>query len=282
MFIRYQTVEYAGNTYTKDRAYSFEERFNKNTGGILDNPFSSYREQEQSAEIPAMTFSPTIINDGRRLIISNQPSSFLNSQSKFNGHTSQYIIENVELSRLLPKNNVDSLRFLSALRMSATFPYILPQVSLPTEPRVQVMDSGIRDNFGFKITFQYLHAFRDWIEENTSGVIILQVRDTVKKHDKDPNQDNSILTRLTSPVGNVYGNFLQVHDYSHDQMLEYISESFEVPVKEYILELDSKNKNISLSWHLNTREKREVLDQLNTVAIQDRISEIIKDIKGEK
>ncbi len=278
MFIRYQNIEYKGQEYTRDRAYSFEERFNKNTGGILDKAMSEYRTEEYSAEIPMMSFNPTIINDGRRLLISNFPSSFLNSRNNSYSQSSEPIIENVELSRLLPDANPDSLRFLSVMRMSATFPYILPQVSLPTEPSVQVMDAGIRDNFGFKTTFQYLDSFREWIEENTSGVIIVQIRDNIKKQDEDANQDNSILTRLTSPVGNVYGNFLQIHDYTHDQMLQYVADTYTVPVKEYLVELDSQNKNISLSWHLNSREKQEVLEQLNTEETKKQIQDIIKEL----
>ena len=281
MFVRYQNIEYKGEEYTRDRAYSFEQRFNKNTGGILDKAISDYKAEEFQARIPMMSFSPTIINDGRRLLISNFPSSFLNSRNSSYANSSEPIVENVELSRLLPDANTDSLRFLSALRMSATFPYILPQVSLPTEPSVQVMDAGMRDNFGFKTTFQYLDTFRDWIEENTSGVVIIQIRDNIKKHDENAKQDNSILTRLTSPVGNVYGNFLQIHDYTHDQMLQYVANAYQVPVKEYMIELDSQNKNISLSWHLNSREKQEVMQQLDSEETQLQIQKIIEELSSQ-
>lgn len=279
IFIRYQHFEYEGKRYKKDRGHSFEERFNENTLGILDGPMSAYKEAEFNAEMPTIVLSPTIINDGRRLIISNHPASFLNSQNAYNGSTSQHIVENVELNRLLKDNTCENLRFLSALRMGATFPYILPQASLPTDPQIRIMDSGIRDNFGFKTTFQYLYSFQDWVEENTSGVVIIQIRDNLKKSNKLAGKDNSVINRLTSPVGNVYGNFTQVHDYTHDQMLQYMNNSFDVPVKEFIIEMDSRDRNISMSWHLTGREKKQVLDFLEEPQIQEQMDTIIKEIR---
>lgn len=277
IFIRYQKFEYAGKKYIRDRGLSFENRFNANTGQILDKPMSDYRKDEFSAKCPMFVMSPTIINDGRRLILANHDMSFLNAENKFNGNTSQRIIENVELNRLLPEHDPDDLRFLSALRMSSTFPYILPQASLPTEPYVKIMDSGIRDNFGFKTTFQYIFTTKEWIEENTSGVIIIQIRDNLKKRDKKKSK-TTLFDRITSPVDNVYGNFTQVHDYTHDQMLQYVTNSFEVPVKEYIIELDSKNKNISLSWHLTSKEKQDILSYVENPQVQEQIEVIAQEI----
>ena len=42
---------------------------------------------------------------------------------------------------------------------------------------MEVMDAGIRDNFGWKTTYRFVYALREWIENHTSGVVIVQVRD---------------------------------------------------------------------------------------------------------
>jgi hypothetical protein len=78
----------------------------------------------------------------------------------------------------LPAQDADSLRFLSALRMNATFPYITPNVSLPSTPAMEIMDAGLSDNFGVSDAVRFLYVFRQWIGENTSGVILLSIRDT--------------------------------------------------------------------------------------------------------
>ena len=60
--------------------------------------------------------------------------------------------------------------------MNATYPYILPSVWLPTHPVIDVMDAGLRDNYGQETSLRFLHVFKDWINENTSGVLIIQIR----------------------------------------------------------------------------------------------------------
>src|SRR5690606_3434806 len=90
------------------------------------------------------------------------------------------IVENVEFTRLFKQQDAMNLKFTSAIRMSATFPYIMPSVTLPTNPQIEVMDAGVRDNYGALTTFKYMHTFKEWINENTSGVIIIQIRDKEK------------------------------------------------------------------------------------------------------
>ena len=77
---------------------------------------------------------------------------------------------------LLPffaKQDPYSIRMLTALRMNATFPIVLPNVWLPSEPVIDVMDAGLRDNYGQETTLRFLSSFDDWIKENTSGVLII-------------------------------------------------------------------------------------------------------------
>ena len=56
--------------------------------------------------------------------------------------------------------------------MSASFPYITPNVNLPSEPSLEIMDAGLADNFGVSDAVLFLYNFKDWISENTSGVIV--------------------------------------------------------------------------------------------------------------
>ena len=53
----------------------------------------------------------------------------------------------IDFTSFLPRQNLN-LRVLSALRMNATFPQKLPNVWLPSDPVIDVMDAGLRDNFG--------------------------------------------------------------------------------------------------------------------------------------
>ena len=157
----------------------------------------------------------------------------------------------------------DSTSVLSLVRSNATFPYIFPQAELPTEPRIKLMDAGVRDNFGWDITSLFLLSMRDWIEENTSGIILLQVRDKRKDiHEKAP--PRSIISRLVSPLGNVYGNFTKTQDFHHDTKLLFLQEELDIPVDLVRFQLQQPGtKNVSMSWHLTALEKSIIEQSVN-------------------
>jgi hypothetical protein len=255
--IRYQKFELNGRVYTKDRATSFERQLNTNTGQILNKKLIEYRLPEFRAEIPMMIFAPTITNDSRRLIISAQPMAYLSNNRPFKEMKNTSLTENVEFNRLFSEQASDNIEFLSVLRMNATFPYIMPSVSLPSNPKIQVMDAGLRDNFGFRTTLQFIAIFREWIATNTSGIVIIQVRDKEKDFELEHSNELSIIQSLMNPFGAVYGNYTKMQDYTHDQMLQYTSLYFEKPIEVINFELlYDKPQTISLSWHLTSLERK--------------------------
>ncbi len=257
-FIRYQTVKDGDQVYTKDRAWAFEKELNTNTGFVLDKRLGDYKEPEQKALVPLLVMAPTIVNDGRRLIVSSTPVSYL-CDSRGEGFADQNLVgEDVEFTHLFQAQNAYNLRFTSALRMNATFPYVMPMVTLPSTPPVEVMDAGLRDNFGTKTTLQFLYTFRNWINTNTSGVVIIQIRDV--ERDKDfPDLRRNVLNRMMAPLGSVYGNFTRMQDYNNDQMARYLSAWFEndIDIVNFQLKTDD-DSNVSLSWHLTEREKAAI------------------------
>ncbi|REJ83517.1 MAG: patatin-like phospholipase family protein [Bacteroidetes bacterium] len=253
-----------GNTlHVKDRAYAFEKQLNENTGMVLQKRLSAYREPEAAAIIPMMVFSPTIVNDGRRLMISPQPISYLSHHKVDSGFKFNSTIDEIEFRKLFRDQHADNIRFTSVLRMNATFPYILPAVSLPSSPTIQVMDAGIRDNTGLKTTLKFLHTFRHWIEENTSGVVFVDIRDSKKSRPVEEKPKMSILENIITPLGNIYGNLLTIQDYNQDEAYEYAKSWLNAPFDFIIFELPTKEQDISLSWHLTTREKQSVYNSID-------------------
>ncbi|MFT4679321.1 MAG: hypothetical protein ACI84C_002088 [Flavobacteriales bacterium] len=258
-FIRYQKFEEGGNTYTKDRGYAFEKQFNINTGNVLNKRLIDYAKPEREAIIPMLVMSPTIVKDGRRMIISAQPMSYLTRNEPMANVHSDPGQEDVEFIRLFEKQQATNLRFTSALRMNATFPYVLPMVTLPSNPPIDVMDAGLRDNFGSKTSMQFLYTFKDWINEHTSGVVIVQTRDIQKGFEAEESEP-SMLSQFTAPLGTVYGNFTKIQDYNSDQMMRYLSAWLENDIDLVTLQLNQNaDSKISLSWHLTEAEKRRIL-----------------------
>ena len=273
LFVRYQTLKIGDNVYTKDRGYAFEQQLHQNTDYIMDIPLSYYKKYEQSGMIPTMIFSPTIVNDGRRLLISSQSLAFLSHGSGPGNLTSSY--ENIDFQSFFRGNSPDSLRFSSVMRMSATFPFVLPMVTMPTYPEMQLMDAGIRDNYGGKVMMEYLYEMQDWIDKNTSGVIILQVRDTKKLLKGEQLYQVSLFDKFTLPFGNMYGNFTRTQDFDQDELMKIGFESFDFPVHLVAFNLrEARKDRISLSWHLTSQEKAKIENAFKSPGNQAAMDEL--------
>jgi hypothetical protein len=68
------------------------------------------------------------------------------------------------------------LKVSTALRMNAAFPYVTPAVNLPTNPARRVVDAGYKENYGVELAAEWLKRHPRWLAENTSGVILIQLR----------------------------------------------------------------------------------------------------------
>lgn len=258
LFFRYQNATINGNLYTKDRGYAFEQQLHENTENMMDHSLGYYKEYEASATIPVILFSPTIVNDGRRMYVSSQSLRFLTGQT-FQSKAVVNSFENIDYQSFFKSNDPQKIRFSSVLRSQATFPFVLPMMTMPTTPGVQLMDAGIRDNYGTKSMIEFVTVMKDWIEKNTSGVVILQIRDTKKMLNKETYHKVSMLDKVTLPFGNMYQNFTRTQDFDQEQLLKVCINSFNFPIDLVTFNLrENKKDRISLSWHLTKNEKQKI------------------------
>jgi len=235
--------------------------------------------------------TPTVVNDGRKLYISSRPVSFMNSEVNNFTNYQQAKFSGIDFYHLFKFQGADSLRFLSALRMSATFPYITPNTTLPSDPAVQIMDAGISDNFGLSDAVRFMYCFREWIEENTSGVVFVSIRDSPKLGTITPNKGQTIVDDLTQPISSVYNNFENFQDINSDMFIGQAKSWFKQPIDRIDLQyqaesyspilqkMDSIRQNsarASLSWRLTTREKQAVVSTINSAANQEQIRKLQK------
>ncbi|MFK8044571.1 MAG: hypothetical protein AB8B72_03695 [Crocinitomicaceae bacterium] len=272
LFLRRKLHADNGMIYASDRGLVFENDFNKSTNGVLQKSLLDYKKPELTSQIPLIVLSPTIVNDGRRLIIGSQPYAFLNGTHFKNKDIGP---ENIELLKLFKNNDPLGLSFITALRMNATFPYVLPMVNLPTNPEVVVMDAGIRDNYGIKTTVSYLKAFEKWLKNNTSGIILLEIRDISKDYDIDSTLSFSMMDRLTKPVGNFYGNYLHAQEYNASELFDFASDSdLQIDKISFLLRKNPQDQ-ISLSWHLTEKEKLKIKSTFENPTNQNELLKLI-------
>lgn len=244
--------------YVKDRGYAFEKKLSDNTHGLLDIQMKDLYAAEYNADIPLMIFNSVIKSDGRKLMVSTQPLSFMMKPALYHADMS-VSPDAVDFGALFKNQQPMDLRVLTALRMNATFPYILPNVWLPSEPVIDVMDAGLRDNFGQETSLRFLENFGEWIHGNTGGVLILQIRDRTGDNWENPFETVSLTGMLVNPATVLQHNWHKLQDYFQTDQFNYFSNGKIAVQRISINYTPEKNEeSAALNFHLTAREKRDV------------------------
>jgi hypothetical protein len=280
MISPFNKISIAGYSYTKDRGYAMEQELIRNTEGLLDKKIGDFKNKEFNGDVPQMIINGTITNDGRTLMMAAQPIAYLTRPEYSLGDTMPPI-DAVDYATFFAKQNPYNLRITSALRMNATFPFILPVVKLPSQPRINVMDAGMRDNFGTEMAARYLYVFRDWIRENTANVILLEIRDTRESENKRQVHTASLGKMITDPVFVIQNRWQTFQSYNHGYIKDLIIEAFGDKVHTINLEYHPtlEEESAALNFHLTNKERKDIQQSIyyyeNRVAI-DTIVKLLR------
>lgn len=269
--------QYQGITYRRDRGCALEDQVNKCTDFILEKPLKAYQEPEFTSTIPMLLLTPTIVNDGRKLFISPHNVSYMGTCCTEGVSAEEHgKVQGIDFMRFFRDQGAENLRFLSALRMTATYPYILPSVTLPSTPAMEVMDAALFDNFGITDAIRFFYVFRDWISKNTSGVVLVTIRASINETAREvsPGTPKSLFQKLTNPIGNLQDAWINMQDIRNDNLIALANVCLEHDITTIEFQYAparqerhkySQFKKASLSWHLTAEENLHILE-----AIQER------------
>jgi ABC-type multidrug transport system fused ATPase/permease subunit len=253
-----QKFKVGEHTYLKDRGYSFEIALNNNTRGHLNKQLKDYVKDEQQANIPLIFYHNVITRDAKKLLISTQPLRFM-MQPFIDSTTYHPKQDAVDFISFFAKQDPYNLRLLTALRMNATFPVVLPNVWLPSDPVIDVMDGGLRDNYGVETALRFVSTMHDWIEENTGGVLLIQLRDRMDGGWENPYETKSMTENAVKPFFLLQFNWYKMMEYAQADMSAYYTNDdfvFEQVAFQYT-PANEKDK-AALNFHLTQREKRDI------------------------
>jgi hypothetical protein len=247
--------------YIKDRAYSFESKLNENTNGYLDKQLKDYKMDEADANIPLAFYNSVITRDGRKMLISTQPVRFMMRTKVDTSVLPSVDPDVVDFTSFFAKQDPFNLRVISALRMNATFPIVLPNVWLPSSPIIDVMDAGLRDNYGQETSLRFLEYFGDWIKQNTRGVLIIQLRDRPTGGWEYPFVTDNIVEHVTKPFLIMQHNWFKMMEYSQNDMLNYYAMHSEHLIYKVIFQYatEKPEDKAALNFHLTQREKKHIM-----------------------
>jgi hypothetical protein len=278
-----------------DRGQALEDAWRRNlfpdgsgTRAPLDVSFGELRAREAANDCPSLVFSPMLVEDGRRLLVSNLDLRFVasNDGGMLGGDVQvpdapgNYSHEALELFRLFPEFR-GQFQVGTAARMSASFPFFSPAVPLPTAPRRRVVDAGYYDNYGVSLASAWLFddKHQRWLRESASKVVLVQIRDGFDEYDRRleevPPEGSTQVSRsveeLTSPLEGLDNARIGSSSFRNDGQVELLSAYYRnettgragpgLRQNRYfstaIFEFPCK---ASLSWHLTPKEK-ELIDR---------------------
>lgn len=266
LFAPEQKFTLNGNTYLRDRGYAFERALNSNTKGVLNHTLGDYQRDESAANIPLMFYHTVITRDGKKMLISTQPLRFMTKPVLDSAITKVNNPDAIDYATFFAEQKPYDLRLLTILRMNATFPIVLPNVWLPSEPVIDVMDGGLRDNYGVENSLRFVTAMQDWIEENTSGILVVQIRDRMDGGWESPYDTENMTDNAVKPFLLLQHNWYKMMEYSHNDMLSYFSANSTFPIHNVVFQyVPSKEENkAALSFHLTQREKQDIAGSLGS------------------
>ncbi len=181
---------------TSDRGRELENQWK-----TLDVSFASLSKGERQGWRPSIILSPMLVETGQPMWISNlslntirrDKAYYRSFRAKSPKQEKADVQQSaVEFFRLFPGSQ-KTFHLKTAVRMSASFAYISPAVEIPTKPAMRVADAGYYDNYGVNVSLAYLKNEKviKWITQNTSGVILVQIRAFPTLNDVGQDQDKA-------------------------------------------------------------------------------------------
>lgn len=267
-----------------DRAHALEACWARNTstrGGKspLQATFADMIAAERAGTAPSLVFSPLMVEDGRRLLVSNLDLSDLAVETaptlaEPNGgtHTQRSRISQpaVEFFRLFPEAHA-RFALSTAARLSATFPYISPAVNLPTAPARRIVDAGFFDNYGVGLAAGWLLRNRRLVEAHCGGVAIIEVRAFPLEQEKTGlpdtllNPGGGLLTSVLAGVSTPAEALGVIQSagayYRNDHLLGVLDDVFNTPDRPHFFVRTSLEcaGDGSLSWAVSDSGRDEIV-----------------------
>lgn len=252
-------------TYLRDRGYAFELALNDNTRGVLNKKLKDYVADESAANIPLMFYHNVITRDAKMMLISTQPLRFM-MKPPADSLDKNITPDAVDFTTFFKNQDPFNLRILTTLRMNATFPVVLPNVWLPSNPVIDVMDGGLRDNYGVSTSLRFLSHMQKWIEENTRGVLVIQIRDRMDGGWEHPYEYDDLTENAVKPFFLLQNNWYKMMEYFQSDMATYFVSNSGFPIHKISFQYIPKKEEdkAALNFHLTQREKLDIHASLSS------------------
>ncbi len=253
----------------------------------MGQPFRDLAEGEMQGWRPSLALAPCVAEDGRRLLISNLPIEYIllsDLGKKYQHPTAGRDGEENDgeenpddtvsppsflsskrwsvagySARLLNPNH--QMRVSTAARLSANFPVIVDSPSIPNLTEgFRVMDAGYIDNYGLMVAARWLQFNSQWLRENTSGVLFIQLSSSHLERQDALAKSASAVPEVGGFIGASFNKTLHHQDMAISQVARALKMTSTEPVDDFFQFISLEYEGpASLSWYLTSAEKYSLL-----------------------
>lgn len=258
-----------------DRGTALEDVWEKNAPR-LGRPFRDLLAGEKAGWLPSLVYAPMLVEDGRRLFVSNlQLDTVARTMGPSASCQQQSCQQSVTAMQLFActGQGIESIKLSTVARLNATFPWVTSAALLTTNPDRRVVDAGYYDNFGVDIATAWIHKNSAWIQQNTSGVMLIQIRDDVSQKPKldsaeGPSRVHEWYSALSTPIEGFLNARNASMTFRNDQKIEVLADDPHLGGREHFFATqlfsfrdDSPKKDeVPLEWYLD----RAAIEALKT------------------
>ncbi|HVU50284.1 MAG TPA: hypothetical protein VHL80_06340 [Polyangia bacterium] len=218
----------------RDRGQALEESWEQHTNGRLAMPFRALLAGEREGWLPSLVYAPMMVEDGRRLLISNlELGALVETVVPGANGPRRESISAVQLFAC-EGDGVDAIKLSTVARLNATFPWVTSAARLTTWPDRRVVDAGYYDNFGVDVATAWIRKNAEWLAGKTSGVLLLQIRDeTTARLDVEaepgPGQAHEWISALSTPLEAFFSARSASMSFRNDQKVEVLADDPHLP-----------------------------------------------------
>jgi hypothetical protein len=261
-----------------DRGEALEDSWEEHTNGRLAMPFRTLLAGERDGWLPSLIYVPTMVEDGRRLLISNLDLGSL-VETRVSGPVGRRR-ESISAVQLFAceGNGIDTIKLSTVARLNATFPWVTSAARLTTVPDRRVVDAGYYDNYGVDIATAWIRKNARWLSENTSGVLLLQIRDgtTTKlavEAEPGPGRAREWFSALSTPPEAFISAWSASMSFRNDQKVEVLGDnpSLYPPERFFVTETLELQEREPLEWYLD----EEDVEHLSRPPLDDVFADLV-------
>jgi hypothetical protein len=233
-----------------DRGVALEAALTRelpNRGGHLSSTLDGWRRGVVEGWRPAVIFNATIVESGQRILLGTSDLKWARSRTGLR-------------DREFPQFSGRDIKLVTAVRLSATFPYVSPAArpDIPG-PQIHLVDGGYTDNYGMATLLSWLDEGLSVADNPVRRVLIIEIRASPPAVEPPKLHSRGWPFQSYAPISAMM-NVRDVGQLSRNEeerdLFSRLGAACNIEIKNAVFEYPPEDA--PLSWHLSPNDQKEI------------------------